>query len=80
MILYMVDKLALNSLHLTRGWPNMSPVGAIFVPFPPKTGKKLLHPRPPQSWNGSLQGVQRDVELVGSPIPSRTALALRSLQ
>ena len=24
----------------------MSPVGAIFVPFPPKTGGKLLHPRP----------------------------------
>ena len=25
----------------------MSPVGTIFVPFPPKTGGKLLHPRPP---------------------------------
>ena len=25
----------------------MFPVGAIFVPFPPKTGTKLLHPRPP---------------------------------
>ena len=25
----------------------MSPVGAIFVPFPPKTGTNLLHPRPP---------------------------------
>ena len=25
----------------------MSPVGAIFVPFPPKTGTKSLHPRPP---------------------------------
>ena len=24
----------------------MSPVGAIFVPFPPKTGKNMLHPRP----------------------------------
>ena len=32
----------------------MSPVGAIFAPFPPKTGTKLLHPRPtPQSLNGS---------------------------
>ena len=32
----------------------MSPVEAISVPFPPKTGKKLLHPRPrPQSLNGS---------------------------
>ena len=29
-------------------------VGAIFVPFPPKTGTNLLHPRlPPQSLNGS---------------------------
>ena len=25
----------------------MSPVGAIFVPFPLKTGTKLLHPLPP---------------------------------
>ena len=25
----------------------MSPVGAIFVPFPPRTGTKMLHPRPP---------------------------------
>ena len=31
----------------------MSPVGAIFVPFPPKTGTSLLNPRPPQSLNGS---------------------------
>ena len=36
------------------GWSNMSPVGAIFVPSPPKTGTNLLHPRPPpQSLNGS---------------------------
>ena len=25
----------------------MSPVGAIFVPFLPKTGTKMLHPLPP---------------------------------
>ena len=25
----------------------MSPVGAIFVPFPPKTGTNMLHPLPP---------------------------------
>ena len=25
----------------------MSPVGAIFVPFPPKTGTNMLHRRPP---------------------------------
>ena len=32
----------------------MSPVEAIFVPFPLRTGTKLLHPRlPPQSLNGS---------------------------
>ena len=28
----------------------MSPVGAIFVPFPPKTGTNMIHP-PPQSLN-----------------------------
>ena len=32
----------------------MSPVGAIFVPFPPKTGTNMLHPRPLQSLNWSL--------------------------
>ena len=32
----------------------MSPVEAIFVPFPPKTGTYLLHPRTPQPLNGSL--------------------------
>ena len=33
----------------------MSPVGTIFVPFPSKTGKKMLHPPPaPQSPNGSV--------------------------
>ena len=31
----------------------MSPVGAVFVPFPPKTGTSFLHPRSPQSLNGS---------------------------
>ena len=25
----------------------MSPVGAIFMPFPSKTGTNMLHPRPP---------------------------------
>ena len=39
----------------------MSPVGAIFVPFPPKTGKKLLYPRPPQSLNGSRSGSGKEV-------------------
>ena len=28
------------------GWSNISPVGTIFVPSPPKTGTNLLHPRP----------------------------------
>ena len=32
---------------------NISPIGAIFVPSLPKTGTGLLHPRPPQSLNGS---------------------------
>ena len=31
----------------------MSPIGAIFVPSPPKTWTNLLHPRPSQSLNGS---------------------------
>ena len=47
MIPYMVAKLAPYSSYLTRGWSNMSPVRAIFVPFPPKTGTNMLHPRPP---------------------------------
>ena len=34
----------------------MSPVGAIFVPFPPKTGTNTLHPRHPQSLDWSLVG------------------------
>ena len=45
MIPYMVGKLAPNLSHLTRGL--VSPVGAIFVPFPPKSGTNMLHPRPP---------------------------------
>ena len=32
----------------------MSPVGATFVPFPPKTGTKSFYTRPPQPLNGSL--------------------------
>ena len=47
MIPYMVGKLAPNQLSSPGGWSNMSPVGAIFVPFPLKTGTKLLHPLPP---------------------------------
>ena len=31
----------------------MSPVGAIFVPSPLKTGTNLLHPRSPESLNDS---------------------------
>ena len=50
MIPHMVGKLAPNSSHLTRGLvkyvPGRAPVGAIFEPFPPKTGTNLLHPRP----------------------------------
>ena len=30
-----------------EGLSNLSPVGAGFVPFPPKTGTNLLHLRPP---------------------------------
>ena len=34
-------------------WSDMSSVGAIFVPSPPKTGTNLLHPLSPQSLDGS---------------------------
>ena len=39
-------------------WSNISPVGDLFVPSPPKTGTKLLHPLPPSivervSWRSS---------------------------
>ena len=54
MISCMVGKLAPNSLHFTRGWSNKSLGGTIYVPSPPKTGKQMLHPRPPpQSLNDS---------------------------
>ena len=33
------------------GWSNLSPVGAIFVPFPLKTGTNMLHSLSPQSLN-----------------------------
>ena len=34
-------------------WSDMSPVGAFFVPSPPKTETNLLHPLSPQSLHGS---------------------------
>ena len=37
----------------------MSLVGAIFVPFPSKTGTNMLHPLPPQSLNLSFDGCSR---------------------
>ena len=54
MITYMVGKLAPNSSHMTTGWSNLSPVGAVFVPFPLKTGTNMVNPFPPQSLNLSL--------------------------
>ena len=47
MIPYIVGQLAPNSSHLTRGLVNVSPVGAIFVPFPPKTGIFVFTSPPP---------------------------------
>ena len=41
----------------------MSPVGAIFVPFPPKTGTNMLHPRPPPqslNWSPTLSNMYRE--------------------
>ena len=43
------------------GWSNMSPVGAIFVPFPPKTGTNMLHPLPPKSLNLSSFACQNHI-------------------
>ena len=57
MIPYMVGKLPRIQLIPPGGWSNMSPVGAIFVPFSLKTGTNLLHPLSPQSLNGSKAGV-----------------------
>ena len=47
MIPYMIGKLGPNSSLSPRGESNMSPVGTNYVAFPPKTGKMLLHLRPP---------------------------------
>ena len=53
------------------GWSNKSPVGAIFVPFPPKTGTNLGHPRPPQSLNEPPQVLQNGATLnQTSPVDS----------
>ena len=54
MIPYMVGKLDRIALIPSGDWSNMSPVGAIFVPSPLKTGTNLLHPLPLQSLNGSV--------------------------
>ena len=47
----------------------MSPVGAIFEPFPPKTGTIMLHPRPPAI-----------VELVQHHTPSGQSRVYRVMQ
>ena len=57
MISYMVGKLAPNP---PEGWSNMSPLGAIFVPFSFKTGTKLLHPLPPSIVERVSKGHRRD--------------------
>ena len=41
-----------DSFH--QGLGQICPGGAIFVPFPPKTGTNLRHPRPSQMLNDSL--------------------------
>ena len=50
----------------------MSPAGAMFVPFPPKTGTNTLHPRPrPQSLNWS-EGKSCGPSLIEEPrVPTR---------
>ena len=47
------------------GWSNMSPVEAIFVPFPLKTGTKLLHPLPHSTIErvaGEICGASREAQ------------------
>ena len=69
MIPYMVGKLAPISSHLTGGWSNMFPLGVIFVPFPPKTGTNVLHPRPPPeslNWSSAIQGGKLSKRLRGN--------------
>ena len=60
----------------------MSPVGATFVPFPPKTGTKLLHPRPPQSLNGFVQfnGLLSVLGVISNPtdVPHRVLGRIRN--
>ena len=68
----------------------MSPVGAIFVPFPPKTRKICYIPSPPQSFNLSFDKLDRILdrmkshfnkqdetlgELMGKTIETRHSLA-----
>ena len=64
MIPYMVGKLAPNSSHLTRGLVKYIPGRGYSVPFPPKTGTNLLHPRPPQSLNESTARKKRALVLL----------------
>ena len=68
----------------------MSQVGAIFVPFPSKAGKNLLHPRPLQSLNGSLvvlsaraRNLTPKLSVASAPlgrVSERTVTAYRPLQ
>ena len=44
----------------------MSPLGAIFVPFPPKTGTSLLHPPPPPPTVERVVGCKSDYEVLAS--------------
>ena len=59
----------------------MSPVGTIFVPFPPKTGSNGLHPRPPQSLNGSHHNpvwTRRKISAYSVSVALRASIALGS--
>ena len=49
-----------------QGVGQMSPVGAIFVPFPPQTGTNMLRPRPPPP---IVELVHRERERIAGFLP-----------
>ena len=55
----------------------MSPVGAIFVLFPPQTGTNMLHPLPPQSLNLSDVALDAICPLFLLPTPSSPYCTLK---
>ena len=57
----------------------MSSVGAIFVPFPPKTGKILLHPRPPPPSVERVVRVYKALSPAQATMPDPIQMGLRTI-